>query len=79
MKIKKRADRAFRDENFEKAYILYAEALEFEDNNYDLISCFIGAALNLGHIDEVLEKCDFLIKLDVSRAQVCKILMFMQR
>ena len=70
MKLKKRADRAFREENFEKAYLLYGQALEYDPDNYDLISCFIGAALNLGHIDEVLEKCDFLIQLDSSKAQV---------
>jgi hypothetical protein len=70
LKIKKKADKAFREENFEKAYILYGSAMEFDEKNYDLISCFIGAALNLGHIDEVFEKCDLLITMDDSRAQV---------
>jgi hypothetical protein len=70
IRLKKKADKAFREENFEKAHKLYSKALEYDDTNYDLIACFIGAALNLGRINEVIEKCDYLIDLDNTRAQV---------
>ncbi len=70
LKLKKRADKAFKDGKFDKAYNLYSEALEVEENDYDLIACLVGAALNLGYINEVLDKSDFLIQLDANKAQV---------
>lgn len=70
IRIKKRADRAFSEGNFEKAYELYNQALIYEPNDYDLTACLVGAALNLGLIDEVFEKSNYLIGLDEHKAQV---------
>ena len=39
-------------------------------DNYDLIACQAGAAINLGYIDEVFTKCDQLIRLNGEKAQV---------
>ncbi|CAF1133060.1 unnamed protein product, partial [Brachionus calyciflorus] len=67
--LKKKADKAFKKNEFEKAYNLYNQALQFNQNDYDLNSCLTGAALNLGRIDEVFSKTDILIDLDSSKAQ----------
>ena len=69
-KIKIKADKAFKKQKFEDAYELYKQALEMDPNNYDVIACLIGTALNLGHLDEVFEKAEYLIKLNSKRAQV---------
>ena len=36
-KLKKQAEKAFNESEFEKAYKLYSEALIYEENDYDLI------------------------------------------
>jgi tetratricopeptide (TPR) repeat protein len=43
--------------------------LVFDENDYDLIACLIGAALNLGYLNEVIEKSEYLIQLDEHKAQ----------
>jgi tetratricopeptide (TPR) repeat protein len=69
VKLKKHGDKAFNESNFEKAYKLYSEALIFDEKDYDLIACLIGAALNLGYLNEVIEKSDYLINLNGQKAQ----------
>ena len=69
-KLKKHADKAFNESKFDKAYKFYTEALIYDENDYDIIACLIGAALNLGYLNEVIEKSDYLIKLDPQKAQV---------
>jgi hypothetical protein len=69
-KLKKRADKAFNNANFEKAHRLYKEALEYKQNDYDLNACYIGTCINLGLIEHAFEKCDVLINIDTEKAQV---------
>ncbi|RNA07705.1 serine threonine- phosphatase 5-like [Brachionus plicatilis] len=67
--LKVKGDEAFQKSEYEKAFNLYNQALQLESNDYDLIACLTGAALNLGMIDEVFAKTEFLIQLDGSKAQ----------
>lgn len=70
-KVKKEAEKAFRKQNFSKAYTLYCQLLDhFDDQNYETIECLIGAALNLGYLDVVFQRTDELIQLDPKRSQV---------
>ncbi len=69
-KLKKRADQAFGDGKFVKAYELYNLLLLQNPKDYDIMACLIGTALNLGYLDEVFSRSDFLIELDKNKAQV---------
>ena len=53
-----------------KAYELYNQLLLLNPKEYDIIACLIGTALNLGYLDEVFSRTDFLIELDDKKAQV---------
>ena len=71
--MKKKADKAFHNGDFKKAFKLYSKTVELEPYNYDLIACQIGAAINLGQVnDEIFSKCDYLINQDEKKAQVIK-------
>ena len=69
--MKKKGEQAFREGKYEKAYHAYQKALTIEPKNYDLLACLIGAALNLGYLDDVWHKSDLLIQMDDQKAQVC--------
>ncbi len=77
--MKKKADKAFHNGDFKKAYKLFTKTIELEPNNYDLIACQVGAAINLGLVnDEIFSKCDFLISIDDKKAQVIKYILVNQ-
>jgi hypothetical protein len=44
--------------------------LDLDPVNYDIITCKIGSALNLGYIDDVFQCSEQLIKLSSQKPQV---------
>lgn len=68
-KLKKKADRAFGDGKFTKAYSYYNQLVLMNPNEYDTLACLIGTALNLGFLDEVFSRSDDLIALNETKAQ----------
>lgn len=70
--LKKKGDKAYRDGKYEKAYAIYQNALRLDEKNYDVMACLIGAALNLGYLDDVWNKSELLIQMDEQKAQVRK-------
>jgi len=72
-RLKRHADRAFGDGKFDKAYELYNQLLQINPKDYEIIACLIGTALNLGYLDEVFSRSDYLIELDGKKAQVFNI------
>lgn len=68
--LRRKGDAAFSEGKYEKAYSLYEKALTIEPKNYDLMACLIGAALNLGHLEDVWLKSELLIQMDEQKAQV---------
>lgn len=57
--------------NYKEALDLYNKALELDKtNNYELITCKIGACLNLAYYDQVFNLCDLLINLNNKKPQV---------
>jgi tetratricopeptide (TPR) repeat protein len=70
IRLKDKADRSFNKSRYAKAYKLYKEALDYDENNYDIIACIVGVSLNLGFLDEVFDKTLTLIRLDDKRSQV---------
>ena len=75
-KLRSRADRAFGDGKFLKAYDLYSQILTALPEDYDTIACFVGTALNLGYLDDVFSKSDRLIELDAKKAQVAIVVVY---
>lgn len=68
--MKGRADRAFNKAQFAKAHDLYEQALGYDQFNYDIMACLVGAALNMGSMDKVFDKSSLLIRWDEAKAQV---------
>lgn len=68
--LRRKGDEAFREGKYDKAYKAYQNALAIEPKNYDLMACLIGAALNLGYLEDVWHKSELLIQMDGKRAQV---------
>ncbi len=64
------ADKAFVEGKFKQAYDIYCQALALDENNYDIITCKIGAALNLGYIDDVFRSSEILINISAQKPQV---------
>ncbi len=69
VKLKRKADKAFGQGKFTKAYTYYNQLLLVCPNDYDILACQIGTALNLGYLDEVFTKSEILIGLDEKKAQ----------
>ncbi len=68
--LKNTADNEFIKANYKVAYDLYNEALDIDKHNYEIITCKIGAALNMGYIDDVFKDSELLIKLSDKKPQV---------
>jgi tetratricopeptide (TPR) repeat protein len=62
---------AFVNADYKKALELYSKAVNIDEKNYELVTCMIGAALNLGNLDLVFSKSDYLIRLAETKPQVC--------
>ncbi len=68
--MKNSADNAFLKAKYKEAYDFYQQALAMDKQNYEIITCKIGAALNLGYIDDVFKDSELLIKLSDKKPQV---------